>query len=66
MLSTAPSPTCDLFSRITECLAAERSLAKLVVLAWDLVWQLVIYSPCIHGLGRVLLIWAQGTLTKGP
>ena len=34
------------------------------MLAQDLVWQLVINSPCIHSPGRVLLAWVQGTLEK--
>lgn len=45
-------------------LAAEPGLAQLAVLAENLVWQLVINSPCIHRLGRVLLAWVQGTLEK--
>lgn len=42
-------------------LAAQSSLA---VLAGNLVWQLVINSPCTHSLGRVLLAWMPRTLEK--
>lgn len=47
----------------SECLWLP-GLAQQAVLAQDLVWWLVINSPCIHSLGRVLLAWVQGTLEK--